>query len=293
MSHSFVRFVKKVVQETDCSREEREDLFEELVVHLECARDDYKKEGCNDEEASQMAMTNFGEGKHIGKILQHAMYPYRREMLLALCIGSLLLTYGIYLSQLFVMGDAHIYWLLLGIITSSSLLFLTLRPIVSMNRRAVMNALLVVHSFVMATGMLLSLNLISPYSVVFSILDVLIVLLSIVLIFRTTIYDVPTTELNLKTGTKIIHYFNLSMGILLTLGTLFFLWGFLAFSTDGYGMLWKLSVPLTLWAIIYALQLTLLKHNRKKIAYSVTAIQLLLPLVLFGLWIITVRGVAS
>lgn len=290
MNQTFERFVKKVIQETDCSREEREDLFEELVVHLECACEDFKRNGHTDEEAAQLAMMNFGDGKKVGKNLQHAMYPYRREMLMALSIGSLLLTYSIYLSQLFVMGDTHIGWLLLGVLTSSSLLFLTLRPVVSLNRRAVMNSLLVIHMFVMGAGMLLSLNLDPPYTSVFSILDALIVLFTIVLIYRTTIYDVPATELNLKTGAKFIHYFNLSIGILLTLGTLFFLYVYLMFASDGYWGLWKLFVPIALWGVFYTVQLVLLNHHRKKTAYIVTAVQLLLPITLFGFWILVVRG---
>ncbi|WP_025786368.1 permease prefix domain 1-containing protein [Sporosarcina sp. D27] len=291
MKHSFERFVKKVIQETDCSREEREDLFEELVIHLECACEDFKGNGYNEEEAAHLAMRNFGDGKYVGRTLQHAMYPYRREMLLTLSIGSLILTYAIFLSQLFVMGDSHIGWLLLGVLTSSSILFLTLRPVASLNRRAVMNTLLVVHGFVMAAGMLLDFD--SPYSMIFATLDTLIVLLAVVLIFRTTIYDVPATEVNLRTGTKFVHYFNLSMGILLILGTLFFLYAFLIFASDGYWGLWKLFVPLAFWGIVYALQLILLNHGRKKIAYSVTAVQFLLPAALFVLWILVVRGGAS
>lgn len=293
MNHAFQRFIKEVIRETDCSREEREDLFEELVVHLECACDDFKGHGYNDEEAAQLAMRNFGDGKYVGRTLQHAMYPYRREMLLTLSISSLIITYAIFLSQLFVMGDSHIGWLSLGVLTSSSLLFLTLRPVPSLNRRAVMNTLLVVHGFVMAAGMLLALNLDSPYSAWFSILDALIVFLAVVLVFRTTIYDVPATEVNLRTGTKFLHYFNLSIGILLILGTLFFLYAFLIFASDGYWGLWKLFVPLAFWGIVYALQLILLNHGRKKIAYSVTAVQFLLPAALFVLWILVVRGGAS
>ncbi|MGG0643483.1 permease prefix domain 1-containing protein [Sporosarcina gallistercoris] len=281
------------MQETDCSREEREDLVEELVAHLECACDDLKKNGHTDEEAVQLAMINFGDGKNVGKTLQHAMYPYRREMLLALGIGSLLMTYGIYLSQLFVMGDAHIWWLLLGVLTSSCLLFLTLRPIVSMNRRAVMNSLLVVHLLVMGAGLLLSLNLDPPYSMVFSIIDPLIVVFTIILIFRTTIYDVPATELNLKTGTKLIHYSNLFMGILLIAGTLFFLYGYLMFASDGYGGLWKLFVPIALWGVLYAVQLTLLNRQWKKSAYFVSVLQLSMPFILYILWLATVRAGVS
>ncbi|GEM_PF-2437194 len=293
MNTAFERFVKTVVHETDCSREEREDLFEELVVHLECAACDYQKNGYSEEEAAEMAMTHFGDGKFVGKKLQHAMYPYRREMLLTLSIMSLLMTYGLYLSQLFIMGDWHYGWLLLGVTTSSALLFLTLRPVVVLNRRAVMNALLVLHIAVMVAGLLLAMDLLPPYSMVFGIWDAAVLLLAIILIFRTTIYDVPATAVNVSTGTRIIHYYNLFMGIVLVCGTLFFLYVFLIFASDGYLRLWILAVPLVVWGIVYAIQLTLLKHGRQRTAYVMAAVQLSMPFVLFGLWILTVRGGAA
>ncbi|WJY27606.1 MULTISPECIES: permease prefix domain 1-containing protein [Sporosarcina] len=290
MNASFERFVDSVVQETDCSRDEREDLCEELLVHLECAAADYKRNGYSEKEAEQMAMTSFGDGKYVGKTLQQAMYPYRRQMLLVLSIASLLMTYGLYLSQLFVMGDMHYGWLLLGVVTSSSMLFLILRPVASLNRRAVMNTLLVVHLTVMGAGLLLAMDLEKPYSTVFLIYDAIVLLLGLVLIFRTTIYDVPATDINLQTGTKILHYYNLFMGLLLICGTLFFLWVYLIFASDGYLDLWKLGVPLVVWGAVYALQLTLLKRHRPRTAWVMAALQLLMPFALFGLWIFTVRG---
>ncbi|GKV69680.1 hypothetical protein NCCP2716_21780 [Sporosarcina sp. NCCP-2716] len=293
MNTAFERFVKAVVHETDCSREEREDLFEELVVHLECAASDYQENGYSEEEAAEMAMTHFGDGKYVGRKLQHAMYPYRREMLLTLSIMSLLMTYGLYLSQLFVMGDWHYGWLLLGVATSSALLFLTLRPVVLLNRRAVMNTLLVLHITVMGAGLLLALDLIPPYSAVFGIWIAAVLLLAVVLIFRTTIYDVPATAMNVRTETKIIHYFNLFMGIVLVCGTLFFLYMFLIFASEGYLRLWILAIPAAVWGIVYALQLILLKRGRQWPAYVMAALQLAMPFLLFGLWILTVRGGAQ
>lgn len=290
MNAVFERFVNNVVQETDCSRDEREDLFEELLVHLECAASDYQRNGYSEKEAEQMAMASFGDGKYVGKTLQQAMYPYRRQMLLVLSVSSLLLTYGLYLSQLFVMGDMHIGWLLLGVVTSSSLLFLTLRPVVSLNRRAVMNTLLVIHLTVMAAGLLLAMDLYKPYSTIFLVYDGLVLLLGLVLIFRTTIYDVPATDVNLQTGTRILHYYNLFMGLLLVCGTLFFLYVYMIFATDGYLGLWKLAVPLVVWGIVYGLQLSLLKRHRQRTAWVMAALQLVMPFALFGLWILTVRG---
>ena len=66
-------------------------------------------------------MTNFGDEREIGKQLQQAMYPYRREMMLTLSVASLLFAYGVYLCQLFVMGDAHIPWLIVAVLSQHRL----------------------------------------------------------------------------------------------------------------------------------------------------------------------------
>ncbi|WP_224654152.1 permease prefix domain 1-containing protein, partial [Escherichia coli] len=94
-------------------------MYEELLSHLECSFIDYQKQGLSEEEAMRTAMTNFGEEREIGKQLQQAMYPYRREMMLSLSVASLLFAYSVYACQLFVMGDAHIPWLIVAVFIST------------------------------------------------------------------------------------------------------------------------------------------------------------------------------
>ena len=156
MNQVFQRFVEGIVRETDSNQEEREDLYEELLSHLECSFIDYQKQGFSEEEALRTAMTNFGEEREIGKQLQQAMYPYRREMMLALSVGSLLFAYGVYVCQLFVMGDAHIPWLIVAVLISTALLVLTVRPVSSLNRRLWMNSLLLIHIMIFFYGLLLA-----------------------------------------------------------------------------------------------------------------------------------------
>ena len=45
MNEVFQRFVEGIVSETDSNQEEREDLYEELLSHLECSFIDYQKQG--------------------------------------------------------------------------------------------------------------------------------------------------------------------------------------------------------------------------------------------------------
>lgn len=91
MNQVFHRFIEGIIRETDSNKEEREDLYEELLSHLECSFIDYQKQGYSEEEAMRTVMTDFGDEREIGKQLQQAMYPYRRGMMLGLSIASLLL----------------------------------------------------------------------------------------------------------------------------------------------------------------------------------------------------------
>ncbi|WP_156875520.1 permease prefix domain 1-containing protein [Sporosarcina ureae] len=83
-------------------------MTEELLSHLYCAYEDLRKQGFSYGEAMELAMANFGNEKEVGKQLQHALYPYRREMMLSLSGASLLIIYSTYLLQLFTRGNAEI-----------------------------------------------------------------------------------------------------------------------------------------------------------------------------------------
>lgn len=292
MNQVFHRFVEGIVRETDSNQEEREDLYEELLSHLECSFFDYRKQGFSEEEATRTAMTNFGEEREIGKQLQQAMYPYRREMMLALSVGSLLFAYGVYLCQLFVMGDAHIPWLIMAVLISTALLVLTVRPISSLNRRLWMNSLLLIHIMIFFYGLLLATDVLPPLSIGLTIIAGLILLLTIVLVYRTTIYDYSSKRQQLAKDARRFHFINITTGIFIVLATLFFLWAFLFFS-EMSPRVFMLLIPLVLWIVSYAIQLQLLSKQLKQWAYAILFIQTAIILWAIGFWIFgTVGGMA-
>ncbi|MGG0669244.1 permease prefix domain 1-containing protein [Lederbergia citrisecunda] len=293
MNQVFQRFVEGIVKETDSNQEEREDLYEELLSHLECSFIDYKKQGFTEEEAMRTAMTNFGEEREIGQQLQQAMYPYRREMMLGLSVASLLLAYGVYLSQLFVMGDAHIPWLVVAVLSSTALLLITVRPISSLNRRLWMNSLLLIHIMIFFYGLLLATDVYHPISIGLTIIAGLILLLAVVLVYRTTIYDYSSNRQPWAKDAKRIHFINISTGIVIILITLFFLWAFLLFSSEISPAFFLLLIPLGLWILSYTSQMQLLAKQQKKWAYTIVFIQTAVVVCAIGYWLLgTIGGMA-
>lgn len=274
MKPAFERFVTGIVRQTDCNLEEREDLYEELLTHLECSFIDYRKKGYSEEEAIRTAMTNFGTEQEVGDQLQAAMYPYRKGMMLGLSIASLLFAYSVYASQLFIMGDAHILWLILAVLIGMAVLFVTVHPVTSLNRRLWMNGLLLVHLFVYFYGLLLATDVLPPYSVGLTIIAVLILLLAIILIYRTTIYDYPSKHQAFRKDAKRLHFINITLGILAVFVTLFFLWAFLLFSEGLSSVLLWLLIPIGLWMLSYAVQMRLLANQKGTWAYAIVSIQI-------------------
>ncbi|MDW0117651.1 hypothetical protein QTL97_11945 [Sporosarcina thermotolerans] len=231
-------------------------------------------------------MTKFGTEREVGEKLIEAVPPSKKGMMLTLSLTSLLFAYSVYACQLFIMGDAHILWLILAVLISTTILIVTVRPLAKWNRRFWMNSLLLVHIFINFYGFLLASDLDRPYSTGLSIIAALLLLLAIVLVYRTTIYDFPSTHKPLMKDARRLHFINITTGIFLVFVTLFFLWAFLLFSgkaTLGFLMLF---VPIIGWILSYALQMKLLANQQKAAAYAIVFIQTAVIVTGIVLWII-------
>lgn len=270
MKSQLERFVMKIVQHTECSKEEKEDLFEELMVHLQLSKEHFQEQGFSESEAEQKAMEQFGEEGEIGSQIQQSLFPYRKEMMLTLAISSILFTIGVYLGQLLINGDAHIGWLLLSMGASSMILFLAVNQVFHLNRKLWMNSLLILHILVYAAGYLLASNLDHSISLGLSIWDWLNILLAIVLVYRTTLYDFSASSGKMDKTLKKLHAINITAGVLITAACLFFAWGGLIMIGLHPVILISLS-PILFWVILYVIQIKVAGKN-KKLAYGLSAI---------------------
>ena len=152
MKSAFQRFVEKIVHQTEAPPDEKEDLYEELLIHLELSYEQLIKDGFSEKEAELKALENFGDVNNIGNQIQQALFPYRKTMMLTLAFASLLFSFISYSSQLFVEGDAYITWLVLSVVVSTFLLIFSLQPLPILNRRIWVNSLLLLHLFIYLFG---------------------------------------------------------------------------------------------------------------------------------------------
>lgn len=284
MSTVLHRFVEKIVRQTDGNKAEKKDLYEELMSHLESSCNKFLAEGFERQGAEQKAMECFGDAGDVGGQIQQAMFPFRKEMMLTLAIVSIVFSFAVYLAQLFIEGDAYIGWLILSIIVSTFVFIFAVHPLPFLNRRLALNSMLFIHIFTYLFGVLLATGVTQSISIVLTFMAWFIVLLGIVLVYRTTIYDYQSSKHPYKRSAILLHTYNLTIGMVIIGFTLFFLWAFMLFIDEWTPFLLLLLVPLLIWLIAYMTQMKLLGKGRKSMSYVVALAPLLL-LIVIALWL--------
>jgi len=281
MNKTFNDFIQQIISKIDGSETEKEDIYEELMIHLTLTYEQLLEEGYTEKQAEKLTIEKFGDFNDIGHQMQEAMFPFRKQMVTLLAIISLLYTFVTYGMQLFIDGDAYIGWLLFSVITSTILLFIGLQVFPTLNRKIWLNTIFLLHSFVYLYGSFLSSSLTNVFATILYICSWIIILFTIFLIYRATIFDFSYQKKRMSKHVKFFHAFNISIGIIATGISLFFLWAFLLFAeTFEIGYL-TFVIPILIWIIAYIVQIKLVVKNKLKIAYTV-----LLLLVLFNIAII-------
>lgn len=281
MNSSFHHFVDKIVQQTTGNKTEKDDLYDELMVHLEMSREQFRKEGFNEKQAERKAMEHFGDADEIGDQIRRAMFPFRKIMMLALASVSIIFSFGVYLAWLFLENESVIGWLFISVIISSCLFYAAIKPASSLNRRFRLNTVLIIHIFLYVYGALLASGIAHPTSIPLIILSWLIILFDIILLFQTTLNNYQSTKYKLDKQFKMLHIFNMSAGIIVICTTLFFLWGIVAFSSEITLRMLMLFIPFIIWLIAYILQMNFLSRN-KRIAYMIAIVPMIILIVIVG-----------
>ena len=280
MKSKLEQYVENIVRHTESSKKEKEDLYEELLSHLQSSRDFLmEEEGLTPDNAEEKAMQLFGQEGEIGSQIQQALFPYRKELMLTLAISSVIFTISTYVLSLFVRGDAYIGWLCISMSLSSMLLFLPLNQHFHINRKLWINGLLIVHTLVQLYGWLIVSQLDHSTIVGLTILVWLNIALTIGLIYWITIYDYGTNEKHMK----LLHGLNIASGIVIIGISLVLIVGGLIMIGKFHFMMAVFASPVAVWAVLYVVQLKLAKRNMN-IAFFVGIIPVLACILIF-IWI--------
>lgn len=293
MKNSFNKFLSEIVSKIDGTEEEKADMYEEMLIHLELTRDKLMHEGISKTDAERLAMETFGDSKTIGNEIQEAMFPLRKLFLLSLSLLSIFYSIFVYLAHLINEGDAEMIWLVLSVATSSVLLLFALQVFPSIDRKRWINTALICHVFIYLLGVLLAANISHDISIFLSFFAILILIFTIFLIYRTTIIDYHYHSSTFAKHVKWLHFLNISAGIAVTAVTLFFLWAILLFAESIPPFMMWIFIPITVWLLAYFIQFRFIKKNKNKTAFVLAIIPFLILIIalLFLIWSVFPIGV--
>lgn len=258
MTMSIEHYVEKVLQQIDGSKEEKEDLYEELTDHLRLSSDHWMELGLTEKEAKEKALNDFGNSEIIGSEIQEAMYPFRKILLIILAVISLLYAYAVYTFALFVDGDANFLWLLLSVGISSLLLMIALQVFPTIDRKATVNFALVMHALIFLIGI--------GMQTVFAIIAWGIIAVTVGLIYRTTIVDYDFKTTKYPKQLKMFHMYNITIGLVIIGMTLFVFGSFLIFVDELTVDMLVFFVPLFIWILTYYSQIKLVNRGNMIVA---------------------------
>ena len=246
------QYINHVLKQIQSPKEEREDIREELLSHIDEAKMYYVHEGLSENEAEEKALADFGEAHGIGKELQEAMYPFQRGLLYMIGIAAICYGAIFYLNYAFNLHELILDWLAIQLTISSAVL------LCAINISFIGRHFYLLHTLIFFMMAWLGFNIMvvemlpDGRNIFFTIYLVILIGLCIVFMFRNSYLstDVSPSKSKERTLIKFSYILNLIFGIVLTGGALFFMWGGLIM----VGMSWVVAIPLIpllAWLIFY------------------------------------------
>ncbi|MCM2675080.1 hypothetical protein [Alkalicoccobacillus plakortidis] len=258
MNRDLESYVHDIVKQTDCTKEDYDDLYEELLDHVTMIRDEHIENGDSMKEANQKAMNRFGEEAIIGNELQHSMFPYRRELLYVLAVVGFLFTVGLYVHFLAAEQLTLPIELSIGVVSHSLILFFAMNTTYRVNRRRWLNTALILNLAVLVYNSYGPIHLFYDGQYLLPMLLIGVICLNIGIIFLTAL-----------TGPEVgrsvfIHLINIPIGLALSAKALFFGFGGMIFGASFYYVI-GMGFPVYVWIILYMIQYKSLKKDRMKL----------------------------
>lgn len=279
MNARFHDFANEIVKQTDEVHVDKEDLYIEVMNHLEKSKAKFVKDGFDEKQAEQKAMENFRNISEVAGQVQQPIFPFMKMMLLTLAVTSIVYSFATSSIWLYLENDTNIVWFMISVINSSFIYVCAVKPI---SRKLWLNTVLIIHIFIYFFGAVLIFGLKDPISTILGLLSLFIVLLSIVLVSLTLVYHKQSSKHKLSKQTKLLHVLNITTGIILVGATKLVLWLLLAFSGEMTLAGSVIFSPLFIWFITYILQIKYITKNNKQVAYGLAVIPVFLLIVIIA-----------
>lgn len=280
MNATFHDFVDKLVKQTDGNQVNKNDLYEEIMSHLEKSRAQFIKDGFDERQAEQKAIENYRSISGVDGQVQQVISPHENRMLLILAIASVIYSFVISSIWLYLDHDTNIVWFLISVTNSSFVYLCAVKPIYSLSRKLWLNIILIIHMFIYIFGAFLIFGLKGPISIILALLSLFIILLSIVLVSLTTVNNKQPNKHKLSKQIKLLHALNITAGIITFGATILILWLLLGFSGEMTLGRTVIFLPLFIWLISYFLQIKFITKNKKQVAYALAVIPGLLLIII-------------
>ncbi|WP_281974939.1 permease prefix domain 1-containing protein [Halobacillus litoralis] len=255
----FEKHVNQILNQMQSPPEEREEIKEELLTHLEAAKQNYITHGEKEKTAEKLAIQDFGAPAMVGDGLQETLYPFQRGLLYGIGVATLLLGVFMHLNMAFSFGEPEPIWLF------TQLVFGSLVTLAAMNISWMGRHFWSVNVIVFLTAIWNGFNLVivtqfySLQVILFMTYIFILVLLCLIFIGRNSYFASEKTNAapKEKTITKISHILNIIFGVIICIAALLMVWGMLVFT----GFTWRSLLPISViiaWLIFYKFQMVLI-----------------------------------
>ncbi|TFJ92666.1 permease prefix domain 1-containing protein [Lentibacillus salicampi] len=250
------RHVEKILEQMQSPHDEREEIREEVLNHLEEAKQHYISGGFNEKQAEKRVLSEFGSAETIGNQLQESMYPYQRGLLYVIGIGTILFGVIFYLTSAFFLHNPIPVWLAIQLVTGGTVTLAAINISFVGRYFYLVNVLLLVN--VLWNGINIAIMEVRPrwQAIFFGIYLLVLVGLGLVAVIRNAYYSSsPAASKQRHRGMVLLsHIVNLLFGLVVAGVSLFFLWALLAFSEAKADVILTV-VPIIIWVITYKFQM--------------------------------------
>ncbi|RSL30697.1 hypothetical protein D7Z54_24685 [Salibacterium salarium] len=256
------KHVNKVLDQMQSPPGEREDIKEELMSHLQAAKNHHMTQGASEEQAEQQAIEDFGHSDTIGHGLQETMYPYQRSLLYIIGIATLLFGAFFYINMTFVSGEDQPIWLLIQMIIGSAITLSAINIALTGHYYWSLNVIVLIAA--MWNGINLSVVEQTPgrQTILFWIYLVIVVLLCTIFVIRNSYYSsdqTPTTKKR-RNMMKISYIANVTFGIAICGAALFFAYIMMIFGGWNWSLIYPIS-SIIAWLIFFKFQMKLIQNR--------------------------------